>query len=151
MLEINGMTWTDSNETMQVYEDFCQKWGAEICKPCCSRCGRATCYIVEECSVSSRTDGKTSFKFLRTGLNLLLNHMPAGKFVVGDNVYIPITACHRCGARSDAEMRYTSGIKYPPDSSAWALTPTERQEYNVIYRLRVGDLEIFSAQRFSKA
>ncbi len=108
MITLDGTTRTDKDETHRLHEQFRARLGADVAEPCCENCGCTTCYIVEPVEVLSGG----AIRPRRFGVGGLLNVMPAAFILDGDNIYIPVKVCLRCGAHGEAAADPT-GIKNP--------------------------------------
>ena len=108
MITFDGTTRTDKEDTHRLHEQFRARLGPYVAEPCCENCGHTTCYIVEPVE---RLQGG-SIKPKRFGVGGLLNVMPSAFILDGDNIYLPIKLCLRCGAHGEAAADPT-GIKNP--------------------------------------
>jgi hypothetical protein len=126
-------TWTTKEETFDLYEYFCGKYGLErVTQPMCKRrvnkesglaeCGNTTCYVVEDLHVVPIRDEagnliKERVVWKRVGLinkRAGLGNMPAfpgllpvvdPPILIKDNMaYLPALVCIRCGAADDGFM-----------------------------------------------
>lgn len=142
MNEVNGTTWTDWTETMELRDIFHAKFGKDVAKPFCE-CGKMTSYLVEKADRIAIGRGKYNYTCQKPGVAWMVNNL---NFSVlydekSESIYLPVKICIDCGARTDAYSEFRQGKKDPPDLRERAMTPTEKDRYCQIFRLKIGDLQ----------
>lgn len=114
MISLNGTTWTDQEETLEMFEFFQKNYGVDIVEPSCMNeyqgqvCGKITCYIVEEGTyqlAKAFRDGRQQelhqWRFKNPAVQLIGHLTRLAMFHHIDKIYIPVRMCGRCSAAQE--------------------------------------------------
>jgi hypothetical protein len=101
MISFNGTTWTEPEETHTYYEKFSELYGAHIQTPACDKCGKVTCYVVEDAHFFDKLNPDTKRNELaakpkRAGVATISRGLPI--FAFQDALFLLMRICDSCGA-----------------------------------------------------